>query len=241
MLNYLIIKKVYKMKNELIFLLHGIYMHPMLMTKFSRELENSGYIVKNIYYNSTNINKETIFDIINEEIKIHSSKKIHFVGYSLGGLIIRHYLNEYVPKNLGNVVTIGTPHQTSSTAKRVERLKFGFILGNSKKNGLIEPLKNDKWILKNKLGVISGTRDLGARTILFPEEKNIISDGFVTLDESKLEGAADEIEFHLNHLSLIYSLKVMAYTIKFLKYGHFHNNEMDTNKEIESSEVSLNI
>jgi hypothetical protein len=228
------------MKNELIFLLHGIYMHPMLMLKFSRELEKSGYIVKNIYYNSTNINKEIIFSIINEEIKTHPSKKIHFIGYSLGGLIIRHYLDEHIPKNLGNVVTIGTPHQTSSTAKRVEKLKFGFILGNSKTHGLIEPLKNEKWILKNKLGVISGTSDLGARTILFPEEKNIISDGFVTLDESKLDGAADEIEFPLNHLSLIYSLKVMAYTIKFLKYGSFHNELLESNQEISSTEVSLN-
>lgn len=214
---------VYDMKNELIFLLHGLYMNPLLMLRFSRKLKKEGYIVKNLYYNSIKINKKKLFGRINKNIEKHSHKKIHFVGYSLGGLIIRHYLDEHSPQNLGNVVTIGTPHKTASIAKRVEKLKLGFIFGNSKAHGLTEPLKHKKWTFNNKLGVISGTLALGARFILFPEEKNIVSDGFVTLDESKLEGSTDEIEFKMNHLSLAYSLPVMKATINFLRSGHFNN------------------
>jgi triacylglycerol esterase/lipase EstA (alpha/beta hydrolase family) len=35
--------------------------------------------------------------------------KVHFIGHSLGGLIIRGVLTQYKPKNLGKVIQIDLP------------------------------------------------------------------------------------------------------------------------------------
>jgi poly(3-hydroxyalkanoate) synthetase len=63
-------------------------------------LEQSGYDVLNIGYPSTKHDLEKLSDIIHQQIDNFISSrpaKIHFVGYSMGGLLIRAYLKKYRP------------------------------------------------------------------------------------------------------------------------------------------------
>ena len=48
-----------------------------------------------------------------------TSDPVHFVGYSMGGLIIRAYLQKYRPQHLGRVVMLGTPNQGSEVADAI--------------------------------------------------------------------------------------------------------------------------
>lgn len=210
------------MNKELVFLLHGLYMNPLVMSRFSRLLRAQGYIVENIDYNSINIDTKFLFNKINKLIKKNNPDKTHFIGHSLGGLLVRQYLYDNSCDKIGRVITIGTPHQTASIAKRIEELNIGFILGNSKRHGLIRPLDDKKWEFTQELGTISGTKSLGARSILFPKEKDIITDGTITLEESRIEGSKDRIEFNTNHTGLIYSRPVINASIRFLKNGYFN-------------------
>lgn len=209
------------MKKELVFLLHGLFMNSFIMTRFARHLRKEGYIVSVIDYNSINIDTQLIFDTINKEIAINTPSKVHFIGHSLGGLMIREYLSKNELSIPGRVVTLGTPHNTASIASKLKDLKLDFVLGNSKNHGLIKPLDHDEWAFNQELGTISGTKPIGARQIFFPFEKQISTDGTVTLEESKIDGASDDIEVDINHTALVYSRDVMNHAITFLKDGKF--------------------
>ncbi len=47
---------------------------------------------------------------------------IHFVGHSMGGLVIRALLNAWRPRDLGHVVMLGTPNAGSEVADFVDGL-----------------------------------------------------------------------------------------------------------------------
>jgi pimeloyl-ACP methyl ester carboxylesterase len=210
------------MKRELVVLLHGLYMNTVIMTRFSRYLKKEGYLVSIIGYNSVNININKLFDDINNEIELHNPSHVHFIGHSLGGLLIREYLANNETNKPGRVITLGTPHQTASIAKRLQSLNLDFLLGNSKKHGLIRPMDDPSWEFKQELGTISGTRHIGVRSVFFPYEKDTITDGTVTLEESKLNGSTDTINIDVNHTALVYSRSVINFTVLFLRNGNFN-------------------
>lgn len=209
------------MNRELVFLLHGLYMNSFIMTRFARHLKKECYLVSIIDYNSVNIDIYSLFDKINNEIEKHQPSKVHFIGHSLGGLMIREYLSKNDLNLPGRVVTLGTPHQTASIANKLKELNLDFVLGNAKDYGLIKPLDHNKWEFEHELGTISGTKALGVRQVFFPSEDDIQTDGTVTLLESKLDGSIDDIELDVNHTALVYSRDVMNHAISFLKEGKF--------------------
>lgn len=207
---------------NLVFVLHGLFMHRAVMKKVCLALQGAGFIVENIDYKTTNINLDNLFDLINSKIKEHKAKYVHFVGHSLGGLMIRHFLLNNQIKNQGKVVTLGTPHKTAAIAKRVHELNLGIFIGNSGSHGLVDETLPETWKHHQKLGTISGTQSVGLLRILDSENaKKYPNDGTVYLEESKLEGQTDTIDIHVAHSVMITSDEVIRQTINFLKFGRF--------------------
>jgi len=185
-----------------IIILHGLYMHGMVMQPLSRKLRSFGYRTKVLTYNSVAINQHRLFNMIDNALSPTMPNIL--VGHSLGGLVIKQYLHSRQPSTdkVSHVVTIGTPIRGASIVTRLQSLGMGTLLGNSPLFGLQE--HHDQWHYPQKLGSIAGTLPIGARALLLMDRR-APSDGTVTVEETKIEGMSDHIQVPKTHTSLIYS------------------------------------
>ena len=188
------------------------------MSLLRYRFKKNGYNTFQFSYKSTRYTPFQNAQKLSEFIELIQSKKIYFVCHSLGGIILRHYLSLYPARNLGNVVMLGTPNQTSIVAKTLTRWSLGRkLLGRSVENGLTGILP--PWDSKQKLGIIAGYFPVGSE-ILSPIIKNP-NDGTVSIEETKLRGSEDHITLRCSHLGLLFSKKVFLQTKHFLENSSF--------------------
>ncbi|MBI1731312.1 MAG: alpha/beta hydrolase [Gammaproteobacteria bacterium] len=146
------------------------------------------------------------------------ARALHFVGHSLGGLVLRHLFFDYPDQRPGRVVTLGTPHQPSSAAGSLSRIGPGrYLLGRSLQEGLLGGAP--RWNRRHELGSIAGTLRLSFGRLVpgIPAP----SDGTVAVAETRLDGMTDHITAPVSHLGLVLSRRVAEYTMQFLRCGRF--------------------
>ena len=205
------------MSSSIIFI-HGLFMNGTDMSLLRYRFKKNGYNTFQFSYKSTRYTPFQNAQKLSEFIELIQSKKIYFVCHSLGGIILRHYLSLYPARDLGNVVMLGTPNQTSIVAKTLTRWSLGRkLLGRSVENGLTGILP--PWDSKQKLGIIAGYFPVGSE-ILSPIIKNP-NDGTVSIEETRLHGSEDHITLRCSHLGLLFSKKVFLQTKHFLENSSF--------------------
>ena len=104
------------MSSSIIFI-HGLFMNGTDMSLLRYRFKKNGYNTFQFSYKSTRYTPFQNAQKLSEFIELIQSKKIYFVCHSLGGIILRHYLSLYPARDLGNIVMLGTPNQTSIVAK----------------------------------------------------------------------------------------------------------------------------
>lgn len=203
-----------------VIILHGLYMHGVVMQPLSYKLKQCGFSTKVLTYNSVSIDERKVFSNIDRALKPSTVNVL--VGHSLGGLIIKQYLASRQPstKSVSHVIALGSPIKGASIVKRIQDIGMGAILGNSPAYGL--NLHDDSWEFPQKLGSIAGTLPLGARSLLIRNDRSL-SDGTVTVEETKIDGMTDHIELHSTHTSLIYSSLVPRQIEHFIRYDKFQS------------------
>lgn len=96
---------------EMVVLLHGLGRSEAAMWLLASRIEAAGFDVVRIGYDSLGDSPERILATVSREIDAcckAAQKPVHFVGHSLGGLIIRAYLATNDVHSLGRVVLIAT-------------------------------------------------------------------------------------------------------------------------------------
>lgn len=211
---------------ETVVLLHGLGRSNTAMWRLAWRLENAGYEVHRVGYRSINTTPDEIIHEVTQQISDcceNSSRTTHFVGHSLGGLLIRSYLQDNQPDNLGRVVFVGTPNNGTSIA---DHFKGNYLVK------LLVPvataLGTDEASLPNQLappyypvGVIAGIYGNDANEAYLPGK----DDGLVPVESTKLEGMTDFIEIESGHSMMRYNNQVAAQVIAFLKTGHFDRDQ----------------
>ena len=111
-----------KNDGDYVVILHGIARSNKHMQKLATYLQKDGFDVINLSYPSTTHKIEDLTKIINKEIsqRTPEKKRIHFIGYSMGGLMVRALIHKYNYKNLGKVVQLAPPNQGSEVADFVK-------------------------------------------------------------------------------------------------------------------------
>jgi hypothetical protein len=196
------------------------------MNKMEKELSEEGYTVVNFDYPSTrhNIGGLAKDYLPNAVAQCKPNVIINFVTHSLGGIVLRKYLNDNKLKNLGRVVMLGPPNKGSEIVDKLKNVPgFEFINGPA---GL--ELGTDKKSVPNLLGAVSYPVGIiaGSSTInpILSQMLPNPDDGKVSVENTKLEGMADHITLAVSHPFLMRNDEVIKQVKRFLKTGKFQHS-----------------
>jgi len=208
---------------ETVILLHGYGRTMLSMWPLQRRLQNAGFVVKNLGYPSIRKSPEELTDFLHKEVEAccRTSPRVHFVTHSLGGILIRAYLAEEPPRNLGRVVMLAPPNHGSELADLASRSKLlRQILGPT-----VIQLGTATDSLPNRLpapwydvGVIAGIDPFNPIGDFFVPTP---SDGTVSVASTQLETMRDFVTVKKSHTFIMQSADVAEYTIRFLRTGTF--------------------
>ncbi|NLS14549.1 triacylglycerol lipase [Vibrio sp. SM6] len=202
-----------------IIILHGLYMHGIVMQPLAHKLEKLGFATHVISYNTVSIDDETLFDEIDAALPHGESAAL--LGHSLGGLMLKHYLQARQPsiEKISHAIALGSPFQGAAITTPIVNWGLGMILGNAIEHGLTP--QEAHWNLPQKLGSIAGTLPIGFLP-LFTSSSSQPSDGTVSVEETKIEGMTDHLLTKNTHNSLLASDEVAQQIGYFLQHDHFN-------------------
>jgi pimeloyl-ACP methyl ester carboxylesterase len=194
------------MPDEHVVLVHGLWMRGFTLTTLRRRLEREGFSVEIFDYASVFHTPIVSIEKLLHRAKVSKSKKVHFVGHSLGGLMVLQALQKEPELATGRVVCLGSPLRGSAVGKSLHILSAGL----------------DRWTGKHAVGAIAGRLPYGfglaVGALASPH------DGTVSVAETQLEGLADHCVVAATHTGLLFSDEVAAQTIAFLREGRFQGD-----------------
>ena len=148
--------------------------------------------------------------------------QVHFVGHSLGGLVLYRYFEAAPRAKPGRVVFLGSPTVRSRTAERVGRLPlFSTLVGRLISDELVRPHDPREWRWERELGLIAGTRPIGLGRFFARFDEDC--DGTIAVSETKLPGHKAHVTLPVSHLGMMASPEVTAQVGEFLVNGRFSN------------------
>ena len=198
----------------------------MAMLLMESALTEAGFQVHSIGYPSTAEGPETLLEIVGAEIDdccLGQPGTLHFVGDSLGGLLIRAYLADSQPPRLGRVVLLGSPNEGSALAEAdgLEALPQALLeLAGPTAKALRPGPEGFPASLSAPfypVGIIAGTRDNPVSN----KWLEVPNDGMVSVASARLEGMTDFITFDVSHWELRNDAEVATQVAQFLQHGRF--------------------
>jgi len=210
---------------ECVVLLHGLARTSDSMHGMSEALTLAGFNVANVDYPSRKhrievLSQLAVGDGIEACEKI-GSKQLYFVTHSMGGILVRDYLNRHSEQEVERVVMLAPPNHGSAV---VDNLKD--IPGVARMNGpAFLQLGTDSESVPMQLGeiqvdtaVIAGTRSVNLLLSNFLENPD---DGKVSVKSARLEGMCAMLALEVSHPFIMQDELTIEQVILFLKTGRF--------------------
>ena len=209
-------------EGEAVVLLHGLGRTERSMMVLGQRLRWAGYEVTVASYPSRDADIATHVEHLAEAVQDCCADEpvVHFVGHSLGGLVIRSYLASPDVEPRGRVVLLAPPSKGSELADWIRDLPIGSeALGPTGR-----ALGTDTTDLPGlrrapgyEMGIISGNRSLnpiGSIVIPGPD------DGMVGVERSRVEGVP-VVVLPRSHTFIMNSRFTADAVIDFLRTGAF--------------------
>ena len=207
-------------------LLHGMGRTHRSMGKMARHLSDQGYIVVNLDYPSTEADIETLsMGIVAETVdrcrSEDSEAPIHFVTHSLGGILVRHYLQDHTLPPDSRVVMLSPPNRGSEIADGLKDFPpYRWIMGpaGQQLGTTANAIPNRLEKVDVSVGVIAGDRSLNP---LFSKAVPGADDGKVPVKRTGVRGMKDFLVVHRTHTFLMNGHDVRRQVVHFLREGCF--------------------
>jgi triacylglycerol lipase len=193
--------------HQTVVVVHGMGRTGLSMYLMSSALEERGYEVVNWGYSSTCCSIAELGQQLADELDELEPRpeRLHFVGHSLGGIIIRWVLHHRPPAEDGRAVMLASPNQGSATADTY--VEWG--------SWLLEPLDE-----------LTTDETSTVRQLANPQGHEIgtiagAHDGKVSPEEARLPNEADHAVVPAEHTFIMNRSDVHYLVATFLETGHF--------------------
>lgn len=206
--------------SESVILFHGILRSARSMRSLARRLQAQGYRVLNVDYPSRRFDLAGLAEWVRKPIESFlagQTERVHFVGHSMGGLLIRYYLHAYPLATLGRMVMLGTPNRGSEVADLLQRFApYRWLYGLAGQQLCTRtehvPLGG------SDIGVVAGNFSIDPLCSWIIGQTN---DGKVSIESTRPDVAHAHVILRASHSFMPGNKAVQALVMRFLKDGKF--------------------
>ncbi len=209
-----------------VIVLHGLGRTASSMGRIEEALARENYLVWNESYPSTShsieqLSAATVRQGL-EYCEQNQAQTVNFVTHSLGGILVRQYLQHHTISNLGRVVMLSPPNHGSEVADLLKNYTIfqialgpaGQQLGTDKDSltGKLEPVKGE-------IGIITGvsSSDPWFSPVIPGDD-----DGKVSVESAKLDEMSDFLTVPNGHTFIMRDESVIEQVLFFLDNGTFN-------------------
>lgn len=216
------------MPKKAILLVHGLAESAAAMGVLASAFRMQGHEVILLDYPSTKFSMEECTDkfLAPAIEKLSDKRSLSIVTHSMGGILVRYYLEHNNVKNLERVVMLVPGHGGSRTMRAMRHHPlFPIIMGpagiqSSDDENLFDPgLGTFKGA---ELGIIAGCLSfdlIGSTVMPWPH------DGKIMVNATKIDGMKDHIVLPVSHDSVLFDPLAIYLTGQFIEHGTFNKNQ----------------
>jgi pimeloyl-ACP methyl ester carboxylesterase len=197
-------------------LVHGLWVPGLVMAPLAGRLAKAGFRCHSFSY----AGRSRTFEAHCERLARFAREigPAHFVGHSLGGLVVLEALAAGRSIEVGKVVLLGTPARGCLAGRRFARHAPGrWLLGESE--SLWREERDARWTRDEALGVIAGTTPFGIGRMM--SRLPGANDGVVRAEETAIEGMTERVLLPVSHSGMLVSARVAENVAGFLAHGRF--------------------
>ena len=192
----------------------GLWVPGVAMRPFALGLARRGYVPHIFSYSG----RAALGKSVDALAAVAKDRRLHFLGHSLGGLLVLEALNLHAEVAAASAVLMAAPVRGCLAGRRLARSAAGrWMLGASLP--LWEAGRPARWTGTAPLGVIAGTRSIGLGRLLGTYDEP--NDGVVQLSETVVDGARDQVQLSCAHSEMALSGRAISLAASFFATGRF--------------------
>lgn len=215
------------MTGTAVILVHGIFRSSKSFCVLEKKLRQTDVQVVGFDYPSTRVSLPESAEYLRQVIdSLTGITRIQFVVHSMGGLLVRTYLQQTGASDtrLHRMVMLGVPNRGARMASLLKQnLLFRWTYGPAGQQLVDEPTGYPLHlpVPAFPFAIVAGVRETPTGwNPLIPGD----DDGTVSVEATRLPGAADFIKIRTCHSTMMWNPQVISATINFLQTGAFRSD-----------------
>ena len=204
---------------ESVVLVNGLWLGNPALWPLAQRLRRAGFAVHLFSYPSVRHDLRANAERLQRFATQVPGETVHWVGYSLGGVVLRTLFHLHAHQRPGRVVLLGSPQQGNRAAESLQRRWVGRRLAGRSLAELTAGVPQAwSWPARD-IGVIAGDRPLGLGRLV--ADLPGPNDGTVLVAETRVAGERDRVVLPIAHSALLLSSRVARQITAFLRSGKF--------------------